>query len=113
MDLVKRLGKNILNTTEAFTGSPIPPVLTGETPVFLAGMSAILFMLSSVIFAIVFSYGSAKLSYCYNKYLGATDGTAMFFAILCFFFSGFYYPYYSIFLSPICTLTKVIAARRR
>ena len=112
MSTISNIGRKILKTSESFTGSPTPPILTGETPVFLAGISAILFILLNVVFVIMFSYGAARLSYCYNKYTGATDGTAFFFAIICFLFSSFYYPYYAIFLSPICTLSKVAGGRR-
>ena len=113
MSAISRLGKNLLKVSEGFTGSSTPPILTGELPIFLIGLSAILFSLFSFLFLIVFCYGSARLSYCYNKYTGVPDGTATLFAILCFVFSPVYYPYYAIFLSPICTLNKVSGGRHR
>jgi len=43
------------------------------------------------IFAIVFSYGAAKLSYDKYRSVG--------WAVLDFFFASFYYPYYAIVLN--------------
>jgi hypothetical protein len=58
----------------------------------------------TIVFWLVFSYGAAKLSY--DKY------RAMGWAILDFFFSTFYYPYYSLVLnSP--TQAMIAAGRRR
>ena len=51
-------------------------------------------------------YGSARLSWCLNHSYG--------WSILCFFFPGFYYPYYSLFLNPLCNApTTMVGGRRR
>ena len=55
------------------------------------GMFGGIFGLLSLLFALVFSYGAAKLSYDKYQSIG--------WAILNFFFATFYYPYYAIFLS--------------
>lgn len=45
----------------------------------------------SLIMTIIFSYGAAKLSYDTFHSVG--------WAVLAFFFSGIYYPYYALFVS--------------
>jgi hypothetical protein len=45
--------------------------------------------------------GAAYLSYNYNIYIGNSAGTAMTFAVINFFFSALYYPYYALFLDPL------------
>ena len=93
----------IIGSKDGFQDTPI---VSGKGPVTFAVTSAIVFMIASLVFAILTSYGAARLSYCYNKYTGATDTMALFFAVLCFFFSFLYYPYYAVFLSPLCSLNK-------
>jgi hypothetical protein len=51
---------------------------------------------------VIYCYGAAKLSYNYNISIG-NGGYAMIWAIICYFFSGIYYPYYALFLSPLNT----------
>ena len=55
-----------------------------------------------IIFLIAYCYGSAKLSWCYNSYYGATTSTKVMFSILCYCFPSFYYPFYAFFLDPVC-----------
>ena len=52
-------------------------------------------------FAIVFTtmYGAASLSWHYNAHMGNKD-VANLWSILCFFFPGFYYPFYALALNP-------------
>lgn len=52
-----------------------------------------------IVFAILYSYGAARLSYFYNVNSG-NAGYAMLWSILAFFFSDLYYPFYSFFLNP-------------
>lgn len=59
------------------------------------------YVVIAIIFMIIFDYGAARLSYFYNMSTGNTGGFIYFWAILCFFFSDFYYPFYSFFLNPI------------
>jgi len=54
------------------------------------------------IFYFATSYGAARLSYCYNISIGNTSDIAFVYSILCFFFSGIYYPFYALFLNPLC-----------
>jgi len=52
------------------------------------------------ILGVIYCYGAAILSYKYNMSIG-NGGYAMMWAILCYFFSGIYYPYYALFLNPL------------
>lgn len=86
------------------TSSAAPPT-TGSTPVttadkavvaapvswgsFLFGLLAVFFI--PILFALLFSYGAAKLSFDHNGSFG--------WALLDFIFPMFYYPYYAIFVS--------------
>jgi hypothetical protein len=56
------------------------------------------------IFIMIFAnlYGAARLSWCYNTFHGASGGEKIIWSVLSFFFSGFYYPFYAIFLDPVC-----------
>ena len=64
------------------------------------GLIAVFFLLG-IAFTILYSMGASKLSYSYNIYMGAGSGTAFFYSVVCFLFSGFYYPFYAWFLNPI------------
>jgi hypothetical protein len=64
----------------------------------------------SLILTIIFSYGAAKLSYDMFQSVG--------WSILAFIFSGFYYPYYALFLNRPAALSTpppmgMMGARRR
>lgn len=96
-------GSNSLATaTEKTPGAPPPTPTPGVTTTVdskiqvewtaLTIISAVL----GIIFAIVFSYGAAKLSFDKYRSIG--------WAILDFFFSSFYYPYYAIFLNSPTTI---------
>jgi hypothetical protein len=67
----------------------------------------LVFTIISIGFAILYGYGAANLSYCYNKTIGKTDSEALLWAITAYFFSGIYYPYYGVFLNPTCSGSRV------
>ena len=52
------------------------------------------------LYMFMYAYGAASLSYNYNVYVGNTGGIVWVYTILSFMFSGLYYPFYAIFLSP-------------
>lgn len=60
----------------------------------------------AILAAVIYGYGAANLSFCYNKALGRTDTEALLWAVLAYFFSALYYPYYSIVLNPTCPTIK-------
>jgi hypothetical protein len=63
------------------------------------------YVLIMIVFGVAYSYGAARISYCYNIYLGESSGTATMWSILAFLFAGYYYPMYGLFLAP-CGITK-------
>jgi len=81
---------------ESFTG------YTEEEQSVAEGALTIIFM---VLFLIVSSYGAARLSYFYNMNNG-NSAWALFYSILAFIFSDFYYPMYSFFLNPLSAKTR-------
>lgn len=90
-----RLLKAILGY-EAFTNS-------GEINTdAIAGIGFIILL--GILFAIANAFGAAYQSYCYNIYIGNTSGVAVVYAILCSFFPHLYYPFYALFLNPICLM---------
>jgi hypothetical protein len=80
-------------------------------------VSNLLFIVGGgLIFSFVYSLGAAKLSYAYNTSVG--NSMAFVWAILAFFFSGFYYPYYAFFVNPvgvsaISSILPTVGGRRR
>ena len=51
---------------------------------------------------ILYSAGAARLSWCYNISIGNSKSEAFIWSIICFFFSGIYYPFYALLLNPVC-----------
>jgi hypothetical protein len=97
------VGHAVLNKKEKFeNGSGKPPTPSAQQSLAFVTISMIFF----VILAFLCSYGAAKLSWCYNKFNGADNSTCLGWSILAFFFSGLYYPYYGVFLNPLCSLTR-------
>lgn len=66
-----------------------------------------------VIIAIAVCYGAARLSWCYNTFYGADSASKVIFSVLCFLFPNFYYPFYALFLDPVCGRTKNQSGGRR
>ena len=95
MDLLDAHGpgsSTLKAATEATPGTPPPPDANTTTKANTEmGVLVILYIVLGVVFFIAFSYGAAKLSYDKYRSVG--------WAILDFFFSSFYYPYYAIFLN--------------
>lgn len=58
-------------------------------------------------------YGAARLSWCYNTFYGASGGEKFIWSFLCFCFSGLYYPFYAIFLDPVCGRVAQKGGRRQ
>ena len=77
------------------------------------GPLILLYILLMISLAIATCVGSSRLSYCYNISIGNTGDVAFLFAFLCFFFPTFYYPYYALFLNPVCIAPRGILGGRR
>lgn len=100
-------------TTSPVTGAAVP----AESDSKGSGLIwLILSLLLTIAFIIAYSAGAARLSWCYNKSLGTDTGLAIFYAFLAYSFAGFYYPYYGLFVNPVCSLRATpatIGGRRR
>lgn len=79
---------------------------TGSAPIskeggIMATLGALSFF-GIFLVTILASFGAARLSWCYNMYIGNSTGISAVYAFLAFMFSGFYYPFYAWFLNPTC-----------
>jgi len=99
---------NAVQGKEHFETTTSPPVNSS-----LAATGLIFYLLFVVIMFVLYSYGAARLSYCYNIYLGSDSGTAFFWSVLSFLFSGYYYPIYGVFLNPLCDMKRQVGGRRK
>ena len=88
---------------ENFTGNQAENVL---------GFSIFAILLILII-GILVCYGAARLSWCYGTYNGDSTTSKVIFSVLCFFFPNFYYPFYALFLNPVCGRTKNQSGGRR
>lgn len=71
------------------------------------------YIMVALLLMIVVSFGAAKLSYCYNIHMGSSEGVAFLWSILSFFFSSLYYPFYGLFLDPLCEKSSVNSISQR
>jgi hypothetical protein len=69
----------------------------------------VIYIIFAVVFFIVTGVGAGSLSWCYNMYIGNSTGISIFYCILATIFAGAYYPFYAIFLSPVCGMKKPAA----
>lgn len=103
-DVFHNIGKYFLHLLrailgyEGFTG----PDNSGNPVSMVAGLGFVIFL--AFLFTLLTAFGAAYQSYCYNMYVGNTSGVAVVYSILCFFFPQLYYPYYAIFLNPVCSM---------
>jgi len=63
----------------------------------------LIFHLSTMI---VYGLGAARLSYCYQMNTNPTASLFYLYVVLAFVFSPVYYPFYGIFLNPLCYTGK-------
>jgi uncharacterized protein with PQ loop repeat len=101
------LGKAVLDkpTIEKFQSRPSPRPYIST-----------FFLISSIISIVCFllyGYGAANLSYCLNKSLGRSEIESLAWASLAFMFNMIYYPYYGIFLNPVCAAKRTMVGGRR
>ena len=115
LQYLTNIGHAVLNRKEYFDSGPATTTTpTNTTTTTMASASVaqqslaivLLVIIMYVVVIILMMYGAARLSYCYNIYYGESSGTALLFSILAAFFSGIYYPFYAIFLNPLCNLQK-------
>jgi len=115
LQYLTNIGHAVLNRKEYFDSGPAttttPTNTTNSTTdgAIIAKQSlaiVVLVIIMYIIIVVLMMYGAARLSYCYNTYYGADSGTALLFSILSAIFSSIYYPFYGIFLNPLCNLQK-------
>jgi hypothetical protein len=114
-NIAKELTIYAQNMTNAIKGKEAFVNPNGQvseaSPLAVAGL--IFYILFAVVLFVLYSYGAARMSYCYNIHLGTDSGTALFWSVLAFFFSSYYYPIYGVFLDPLCDIKKQMGGRRR
>lgn len=79
--------------------------ITGGFWSYLASSGALLWAALGLLPTIIFNYGAAKLNYSANQ--------SYFWAVVAFFFSGFYYPYYAFYVLPAPIIPSILGAARR
>ena len=99
---------NAIQAKEQFAADAVPVT---NNPLAAAGL--MLYILFAIILFVLYAYGAARLSYCYNIYLGTDSGSAFFWSVLSFLFAGYYYPIYGVFLNPMCEMKKQLGGRRK
>jgi hypothetical protein len=68
---------------------------------------AVLFgLLAIFVFGLLTAYSAARVSYCYNKFLGNSDSESFLWSILCFFFPQWYWTFYPFLFNPLCDIKK-------
>ena len=105
LDRVERASR-VLSGLEGFENQVAPKepvnITTGAiVAVFLYGFLVFLYFCITI----AQPFASARLSYCYNIYIGNGD-YAWPWSILCFFTGGLYNVYYSLFINPLCSMKK-------
>lgn len=93
--------QNLVNAVQGKRSEGFQDVPNGSP---LAGIGILVAFIFITLPYILFGYGASKLSWCLNHSYG--------WSILCFFFPGFYYPYYSLFLNPLCQIQQIGGRRR-
>jgi len=111
------VGSAILNRKEDFDNGPANPSTVTNTNVsgntVAQSLTVVMLMiLFFVLIVLINMYAAARLSWCYNTFYGESSALKWGYALLSAWFSHFYFPVYSIFLNPLCTLQKTGGARR-
>ena len=82
-----------LENNEAFTSD------------FMKTIDTLIIVYCVIIF--LYSFGAAKLSWTYNRYLGTSTGMSILWAFLAFLFSSIYYPLYAYAYDPVGKMRKL------
>jgi len=95
----------MLAKKETFAEEPSADTTTSTTttlPMGALGTGVLGLSVLIVFISFIAAVGAARLSYCYNLSVGNGSSTALMFAVICFIFPSLYYPYYALFLNPLC-----------
>ena len=101
--VVNAAAKKLLGANEPFVTQTNGTTQVNTAALAEAGGAIMIYTIVGIVLSILFSYGAARNSYCYNIAIGNTADVAFLFSILCFLFPQFYYPYYALALNPICS----------
>ena len=94
---------HVIRGEEQFVGTSVPAE-------GVLGMGiAMVFIL---IIAFFVCYGAARLSWCYNTFYGESTSIKVIFSLLCFIFPYYYYPFYALFLDPVCGRKAQVGGKR-
>jgi len=95
---------HVIRGEEQFVGTSVP-----AEGVLGMGIAAMIFIL---IIAFFVCYGAARLSWCYNTFYGESTSIKVIFSLLCFIFPYYYYPFYALFLDPVCGRKAQVGGKR-
>jgi hypothetical protein len=86
-----------INQPDKNAEAPIPPIVNTIMNVLYAITCV------GIVIVLILAAGSARLSLCYNSYLGTSGRrSTLAYAALAFIFFPLYYPYYALMLNPVC-----------
>lgn len=104
-DLLNQLKKFAINPSgEGFQDGSSSGGIFG----FFSRGAGLVYSLFILLLLAIPAFGAARLSYCYNMFLGNSTTLAVIYSILCFFFPGIYYPVYALFLNPVCGMQRPV-----
>jgi hypothetical protein len=75
---------------------------------FFSRGAGLIYSLFILLLLAIPAFGAARLSYCYNMFVGNSTTLAVIYSILCFFFPAIYYPFYALFLNPVCAMQRPV-----
>ena len=103
MALLESIGRYANDVIRVIAGNDMIVDSSGAS-LDLVTVGAFSLFLSILTLFIILSncYGAARLSWCYNTFYGVPENNKFGWALLCFLFPGFYYPFYATSLDPVC-----------
>lgn len=96
---------HVMRNEEQFVGTSTMPA---ESILGMGILAAVII----IIISFFVCYGAARLSWCYNSFYGASGAEKFIYALLCFIFPYYYYPFYALFLDPVCGRKAQVGGRR-
>lgn len=104
-----KLVEYLTNLTNAAVGSPLKEGFSeSPTPGSLLTSLQSLYSSLPIVFIfhalsmVLYGLGAARLSYCYQMSTNPSSFLFYPYVVLAFIFSPVYYPFYGIFLNPLC-----------
>ena len=101
-EMINKVKMALLGGKEPFVTQTQGTTHVNTASIAEAGGMLMFYSTILMIFVILFCYGAARTSYCYNIAIGNGVDIALLYSVICFFFPNLYYPYYALFLNPLC-----------